>query len=194
MIAIVDTGGANLASVQNALKRLNTPFILTKDIKTIKSAKRVLLPGVGAALDTMARLKKEGLIDCIRGLTQPVLGICLGMQILYESSAEGETPCLSLIKGNVTKMEPKEGLTIPHMGWNLLEPRGDCRLIENLPENPYVYFVHSYRAPLADNIKAVSLYGTQIPAIVQQDNFYGCQFHPERSGVVGALILENFLR
>lgn len=194
MIAIVDTGGANIASVTNALDRLGYNYKLTQSKAVIKDAHRVLLPGVGAAHDSMSRLEKADLIGTIKGLKQPVMGICLGMQLLYEASDEGDTPCIGVLPGRVKAMQASKGLTIPHMGWNRLEKLGDSKLLKELPEEAYVYFVHSFQAPNTEFVKAQSLHGTQVPAIVERENFYGCQFHPERSGKVGAQILENFLK
>lgn len=193
MIAIVDTGGANLASVTYALSRLGVTFTLTQDIEVIKAAPRVLLPGVGAALDSMERLKKAELVHGIRALTQPVLGICLGMQLLFESSEEGNVECIGAIPGNVRSIPASKGITVPHMGWNRLTKTGESRLLNGIGEEAYVYFVHSFQAPSGPFVKAVSLHGNEIPAIIEQDNFFGCQFHPEKSGSTGAQILENFL-
>lgn len=194
MIAIVDTGGANLYSVQSAMERLQVAYELTVDPKVIKKAPRVLLPGVGSAKDSMTRLKDLGLIPVIQSLTQPVLGICLGMQLLFESSLEGPTPCLSLLPGAVVPITPRADLTLPHMGWNRLAiQQKDHPLLRGVGEDSYVYFVHSFRAPSSEATVASSWHGEEIPAVVQLGNFYGCQFHPERSGAVGQKILENFL-
>ena len=199
MITIVDTGGANLFSVMEAFKRLGVPFELTKDHATIQGATKVLLPGVGAARDSMERLKEAQLVPLIRGLTQPVMGICLGMQLLFEASEEGNTDCLGVIPGKVTKLEPGPGITIPHMGWNQLvaENNGqeDPLLKGLLPaDDAYTYFVHSFAAPMGPHTLASAQHGTKIPAVVRKDNFWGCQFHPEKSGSLGAQILENFVK
>lgn len=199
MITIVDTGGANLFSVMEAFKRLGVPFELTKDHATIQAASKVLLPGVGAAKDSMERLKEAQLVPLLRDLTQPVMGICLGMQLLFEASEEGNTDCLSVIPGKVTKLEPGPGITIPHMGWNQLvaENNGqeDPLLKGILPANDaYTYFVHSFAAPMGSHTLASAQHGTKIPAVVRKDNFWGCQFHPEKSGSLGAQILENFVK
>ncbi len=196
MIAIVNTGGANIASVVNALERQGRNCKLTDDPSLIRSAPHVILPGVGAAADSMKRLRRKNLVDVIRSLSQPVLGICLGMQLLFETSEEGATSCLGLLPGRVSQMQPdrEKGCTIPHMGWNELQIREPNEpLIQHLPPRPYVYFVHSYCGPLGKWVSATTHHGSDIPAIVRKDNFHGTQFHPERSGSVGNQILRNFL-
>lgn len=204
MIAIVHTGGANLASVSNALDRLGHPWSMTRDPATIQRAERVILPGVGAARDSMDRLREAELVDVIRGLTQPTLGICLGMQLLFERSEEGDTPCLGIIPGTVTEMKPAPGLRIPHMGWNAVSPTrplhddGDgaatAPLFAGIDDPAYFYFVHSFAAPMGEWVCATATHGVTIPAAVHHKNFHGCQFHPERSADAGARLLENFLR
>ena len=196
MIAIVNTGGANIASVVNAFSRLGVHSELTEDPEVIQSASHVILPGVGAAADSMGRLREKQLPPLIEGLTQPVLGICLGMQLLFEKSEEGPVDCLGILPGTVTEMtpDPEAGITIPHMGWNQLEVRGEpVPLLKDLPADPYVYFVHSYCAPEGDFVKATATHGQSVPAVVVRDNFMGAQFHPERSGETGAVILRNFI-
>ncbi|MCG8425624.1 MAG: imidazole glycerol phosphate synthase subunit HisH [Proteobacteria bacterium] len=195
MITIINTGGANLASVSNALDRLGRTWTLTRDADTIRSAERVILPGVGAARDSMDRLQEAGLIDVIRNLTQPTMGICLGMQLLFERSEEGDTECLGIIPGTVRRMESRPGLRIPHMGWNAISPRsGDEVLFAGIAEHSHFYFVHSYAAPMGDWVCATVDHGNALPAAVRRGNFYGCQFHPERSALAGAEVLKNFLR
>ena len=196
MIAIIDSGGANIASVIFALERCGATGMLTTDPTVIAKAERVILPGVGAAPVAMARLREAGLIDCICSLTQPVLGICLGMQLLFERSEEGDTPLLGRIPGVLDAFTPAPGLSIPHMGWNRLLPRGDGAshpLLAGIENGAHVYFVHSYAAPVSDDTLASCSYGEDFTAIVAHDNFMGAQFHPERSGPVGAQILQNFL-
>lgn len=193
MIAIIDSGGANIASVQFALERLGAASILTDDAATIRSADKVLLPGVGAAPVAMQRLAQTGLIDCIRELTQPVLGICLGMQLLFARSAEGDTPLLGLFAANCSGFTPAPGRSVPHMGWNRLARHQDHPLLAGIDDGAHVYFVHSYFAPVTSDTVAASSYGDDFTAIVAKNNFMGCQFHPERSGPVGAQILRNFL-
>ena len=195
MIAIIDSGGANIASVRFALERLGVDSVLTADPAVISSAERVILPGVGAAPVAMAQLDRAGLVQCIRGLTQPVLGICLGMQLLFERSQEGDTPLLGLVGGTCGAFDPGMGLTVPHMGWNRLVPQGEGRhpLLAGVEDGAHVYFVHSYAAPVSADTVASCSYGVDFTALVARGNFMGAQFHPERSGPVGARILGNFL-
>ena len=195
MIAIIDSGGANIASVRFALERLGVDSVLTADPAVISSAERVILPGVGAAPVAMAQLDRAGLVECIRGLTQPVLGICLGMQLLFERSQEGDTPLLELVGGTCGAFDPGMGLTVPHMGWNRLVPQGEGRhpLLAGVEDGAHVYFVHSYAAPVSADTVASCSYGVDFTALVARGNFMGAQFHPERSGPVGARILGNFL-
>ena len=196
MIAIIDSGGANIASVTFALERCGATGTLTTDAEMIASADKVILPGVGAAPVAMAQLQKAGLVDCIRGLTQPVLGICLGMQLLFERSEEGDTALLGLIPGTVGAFQPAPGLSIPHMGWNRLLPTAGAAanpLLKGIDDGAHVYFVHSYFAPVWDDTVAACRYGADFTALVAHGNFMGAQFHPERSGPIGARILQNFL-
>ena len=196
MIAIIDSGGANIASVTFALERCGATATLTTEAEMIASADKVILPGVGAAPVAMAQLQKAGLVDCIRGLTQPVLGICLGMQLLFERSEEGDTALLGLIPGTVGAFQPAPGLSIPHMGWNRLLPTAGAAanpLLKGIDEGAHVYFVHSYFAPVSGDTVAACRYGADFTALVAHGNFMGAQFHPERSGPIGARILQNFL-
>ena len=193
MIAIIDSGGANIASVQFALERLGAASVLTKDVKMIQSADKVLLPGVGAAPAAMQSLTEYGLIDCIRGLTQPVMGICLGMQLLFAASPEGNTSLLSIFDADCKTFTPAQGRTVPHMGWNRLSKKQDHPLLARVDEGAHVYFVHSYFAPVIAQTIAATSHGDDFTAIVAENNFMGCQFHPEKSGPVGAEILRNFL-
>ena len=196
MIAIIDSGGANIASVTFALERCGAKGTLTTDAEMIASADKVILPGVGAAPVAMAQLQKAGLVDCIRGLTQPVLGICLGMQLLFERSEEGDTALLGLIPGTVGAFQSAPGLSIPHMGWNRLLPTAGAAanpLLKGIDDGAHVYFVHSYFAPVSGDTVAACRYIADFTALVAHGNFMGAQFHPERSGPVGARILQNFL-
>lgn len=193
MIAIIDSGGANIASVQFALERLGAESVLTKDVKIIQSADKVLLPGVGAAPIAMQNLAEYELIDCIRGLTQPVMGICLGMQLLFAVSPEGNTPLLGIFDADCETFTPAQGRSVPHMGWNRLSKQQDHPLLAGVDEGAHVYFVHSYFAPVTAQTIAATNYGDDFTAIVAENNFMGCQFHPEKSGPVGAQILRNFL-
>lgn len=192
-LAIIDSGGANIASLQFAVERLGVPAALTTDPARLRSASHVILPGVGAAADCMARLRSAGLVDTIRALKQPVLGICVGMQLLFESSEEGDVPCIGLLPGRVRRFANRAALPVPHMGWNQLEFRRESRLLNEIAQGDYVYFVHSYAAPVGDLTLATTTYGESFSAIVQHGNVYGAQFHPERSARVGAQLLRNFL-
>ena len=192
MIAVIDTGVANLLSVANAIERIGRPFIITRDAGVIGKASHVILPGVGHAQASMKSLAEINLIPVIQQLKQPLLGICLGMQILFEHTEEGDVPCLGLLPGRVTRIQD-HGLSLPHMGWNSLEWQTPSPLLEGLAPGVRMYFVHSFQAPLNATTRASTQYGEAIPALVSQDNYYGTQFHPERSGDMGSLILRNFL-
>ena len=192
-IAIVDSGGANLASLELALQRLGTRPVVTNDAAQIQAATRVLLPGVGSAAAAMERLRTTGLLPVLSQLTQPVLGICLGMQLLFERTAEGAQPCLGVLRGVVQRIEPIDDLPVPHMGWNQLEIAAPDPLLHGVATGDYVYFVHSYAAAPAQHTLATTDYGVPLAAVVRRGNYWGTQFHPERSGTVGARILANFL-
>jgi glutamine amidotransferase len=192
-LAIIDSGGANIGSVRYALQRLGAESVFTADPEVIRRADRVILPGVGAAAAAMAQLRSHGLVSCIRELTQPVLGICLGMQLLFESSSEGDVDCLGLIAGRLERFGEAPGLRVPHMGWNHANVERADPLLEGLKEEPWFYFVHSYYAPVSPATLASCQHGVPFSAMVQQDNFRGAQFHPERSADQGAQILKNFL-
>jgi glutamine amidotransferase len=191
-LVIVDTGCANLASVGFAFERLDIPAQITADPDVIKAASHVVVPGVGAAAYAMDKLRARGLVDVLKGLKQPVLGICLGMQLLYEKSQEGDTECLALIKGDIEEMQAGK-LPLPHMGWNTLKNVADNPLLAGVTVGDYVYFVHSYAAPLSESTLAACDYDGEFSAVVNHGNIYGCQFHPERSGVTGSRILQNFV-
>jgi glutamine amidotransferase len=193
VVAIIDSGGANIASLQFALERLGSSSILTSDVNTIRDASHVVLPGVGAAGTAMRRLVANGLDRVIPSLTQPVLGICLGMQLLFDSSEEENSPCLGIISGASHRFEAAAGRPVPHMGWNRIQRRVDAPLLENIPDGSYCYFVHSYAVPTGTVTIASANYGWEFSAVIQHRNFLATQFHPERSGPIGARILENFL-
>ncbi len=193
-VAIIDSGGANLASLQFALERLGAQAVVTSDIELISAAPRVLLPGVGSALAAMQRLNDSGVAAHLPHLKQPVLGICLGMQLLFLKSEEGPAQCLGVLPQTVRKLTPAPQRPVPHMGWNRLHMLHPDPLLEGVAEGEYVYFVHSYAAPLSAATLASADYGVQIAAVVRKGNFWGTQFHPERSTKVGARILANFLR
>ena len=192
-IVIVDNGGANIASLQFALQRLEAAAAVSADAAEIRAASHVILPGVGAAADAMSRLRRNGLETVIPTLEQPVLGICLGMQLLYEASQEGDARCLGIIPGRAARLAEAHDRPVPHMGWNTLEIRRPCALLEGLADGDYAYFVHSYALDLSAATVASTGYGAPFSACVQWRNFYGAQFHPERSAAVGARLLGNFL-
>jgi glutamine amidotransferase len=192
-VVIVATGGANIASLQFALERLGAGARVSADPLEIRAASHVILPGVGAAADAMQRLRAARLDTVIPSLTQPVLGICLGMQLLHAASDEGVTACLSVIPGRAQRFTDAPGRPVPHMGWNTLEFGGDCALLDGLTTGCHVYFVHSYALPRSAATIATTEYGVTFSAGVQWHNFAGVQFHPERSATVGARVLQNFL-
>jgi glutamine amidotransferase len=193
-VAIIDSGGANLASLQFALERLGARTAVTSDMALIAAAPRVLLPGVGSALAAMERLNASGVAAQLPHLKQPVLGICLGMQLLYQNSEEGPAQCLGILPQTVRKLQASPGRPVPHMGWNRLHIKpGPDPLLAGVADGEYLYFVHSYAAPVSQATLATAQYGVEIAAVVRQDNFWGTQFHPERSTKVGARILANFL-
>lgn len=196
MIAIIDYGAGNIFSVKNALDYLGLENALVSDKESVKVADAVILPGVGAFPAAMKMLENSGLVDTIKeeAAKKPFLGICLGMQLIFEKGYEfEECDGLGLIKGSVHKMEAP-GLIIPHMGWNKLEILNQCRLLEGLGGEEYVYFVHSYKAVCADkDISAYCEYSGRVPALVHDGKYvYGAQFHPEKSGRTGLQILKNF--
>ena len=199
MIAIIDYDAGNIKSVEKAMQLLGQEVIITRDRETIMNADKVILPGVGAFGDAMSKLRQYGLDEVIRDVTAkgtPFLGICLGLQLLFERS--DETPGvegLGILKGEILRIPDKEGLKIPHMGWNSLHFQNNGRLFQGIPEQTYVYFVHSYylQAEEEDIVKATTEYGVTIHASVEKDNVFACQFHPEKSSAVGRKILQNFL-
>lgn len=190
---LVDAGGTNIGSVRYALQRLGADAELTSDAARIRAASHVILPGVGAAGPGMRMLREAGLVDVIRGLTQPVLGVCLGMQLLCERSEEANTECLGVIPATVRRFDDIPGFRVPHMGWNGLRLARCHPLVAGVREGDAAYFVHSYAVPDGDYSLAVSEHGTPFAAVVAAGNFMGMQFHPERSGALGAQLLRNFL-
>ncbi|EIL94983.1 MULTISPECIES: imidazole glycerol phosphate synthase subunit HisH [Rhodanobacter] len=192
-VVLVDAGGTNIGSVRYALQRLGVDAALTSDATTIRRADKVILPGVGAAGPGMARLRELGLVEVLRGLTQPVLGVCLGMQLLCAHSEEGDTACLGVIPAPVRRFVDAPGLRVPHMGWNTLSIRQKHPLLAGLDDGEQAYFVHSYAVPTGDYTLASSGHADEFSAIVARGNFHGMQFHPERSAAVGARLLRNFL-
>ena len=198
MIAIIDYDAGNLKSVEKALMYLGEECIVTRDADKILSADKVILPGVGAFGDAMNKLNKFGLVDVIRQVAvygKPLLGICLGLQIMFESSDEAPgVEGIGLLKGKIVSIPPKEGLKIPHMGWNSLEIAPAGRLFKDISNQSYVYFVHSYylQASNPEDVAATTEYSAHIHAAVEHGNVMACQFHPEKSGDVGLHILKNF--
>ncbi|NRB23326.1 imidazole glycerol phosphate synthase subunit HisH [Shewanella sp.] len=202
---IIDTGCANLSSVRYAFERLSKDVVVSDDHRVIKAATRVVLPGVGTAGAAMASLNNKQLVALIQSLDQPVLGICLGMQIMTDTSKEqggrdsgnktvaekSACECLGLIPTAITDLN-SQGLPLPHMGWNQISPSSHP-LFKDIPEASYLYFVHSYKAPLSEFTIATCEYGERFSAAIAKDNLMGVQFHPEKSGEVGARILSNFL-
>jgi imidazole glycerol-phosphate synthase subunit HisH len=192
-IVIVASGGANIASLKFALERLEVAAQVSADPQRIRDASHVILPGVGAALDAMTRLRSGNLDRLIPSLTQPVLGICLGMQLLHESSAEGPTECLGVIPGATVRLADAPGRPVPHMGWNTLDIERPSPLLEGLGAHDHAYFVHSYAVLESRATIARCRYGAPFSACVAWRNFYGVQFHPERSAATGARVLRNFI-
>lgn len=195
MIAIVDYDTGNLRSVCNALERIGAEYCVTSNTEIIKNAERVLLPGVGEASSAMQKLNERGLCDVIKELTQPVLGICIGMQLMCRHSQEGNVDCLGIFDTAVRRFDADAaaGVKVPHMGWNNIMQL-KTPLFDGLSENSFVYFVHSYAPDLCPETIAVSCNGRNFAAALCKDNFYGTQFHPEKSGDVGEIILKNFLK
>ncbi len=199
MIAIVDYDAGNIKSVEKAMRYLGQDVEITRDREKILAADKVILPGVGAFGDAMEKIRQYGLEEVIRQVVDrgtPFLGICLGLQLLFEESEESPgARGLGILKGKIRRIPGGEGLKIPHMGWNTLELSGDGRLFKGVPEEPFVYFVHSYYLEAQDEeiVKAVTWYGTKIHASVEKENVFACQFHPEKSSSTGLLMLKNFV-
>ena len=191
-VVLLDSGGANLGSVRAAFARLGVDAPVTSDWNTIQAATHVVLPGVGAAASAMARLRENGLDKLLARLTQPLIGICIGMQLLFESSEENNTECLGLLPGKVTKLPSSPGFRVPHMGWNQLETLADHPLSAGL-DRQWVYFVHSYAARDAASTITRCTHGEPFAAMVASGTVMGAQFHPERSAAAGARLLKNFL-
>ena len=192
-VALIDAGGANLGSVRYALERLGAVPRIVRDGDELRGAARVILPGVGAAGPAMRLLHERGFAATLQRMQTPLLGICLGMQLLFERSEEGDVECLSLLPGRVVRLQAGEGLRIPHTGWNALDPQMDSLLLRGIPTGAYVYFVHGYAAPVTSDCVASCSHGQRFAAVVQRGHCCGVQFHPERSAGVGAQLLRNFL-
>jgi glutamine amidotransferase len=193
-VVIVDSGGANLASLTHAFRRLGVRARVSREPSTISAASHIVLPGVGAAPAAMRRLESTGLARAIVALKQPVLGICLGMQLLFRDSEEGPTECLGVLPDKVHRLHAAPGRPVPHMGWNQLSCDREDPLLDGIRNDDYAYFVHSYAASVSRLTVAHAEYGGRFSAVVRRDNFCGTQFHPERSAQTGARVLENFLR
>jgi glutamine amidotransferase len=193
MVAIIDYQMGNLRSVENALHRLGAEFIVTSDATAIRAADHILMPGVGNAAEAMQNLRNASLVDVIRSLRQPVLGICVGMQVMCRHSQEGDTECLRLFDTRVKRFIPSKDLKVPHMGWNRISNL-ETKLFQGIHSGEYFYFVHSYYPELCTDTIATTQHGVMFSAALKYENFYGTQFHPEKSGDKGELILANFLR
>jgi glutamine amidotransferase len=197
-IVIIDTGCANISSVKFALQRLGVQVTVSDDPATILASDKAFLPGVGSAQNAMVSIANKGLIETIQALQQPTLGVCLGMQLMTELSQEtglhstADIPCLNLIPGSVERMQVGD-LRLPHMGWNTVNPQRNP-LFAGITHGTHFYFVHSYAVPVYEHTLATCEYGMAFSAAIHKDNFYGVQFHPERSGDAGAHLLENFVR
>lgn len=189
MITIIDYRAGNLQSVKNALDRLGAVYEITDDPIKVAKASKVIFPGVGSAGAAMRVLCENGLDEVLRALKVPVFGICLGMQLLFEESAEGGVPCLGVIPGKVKRLKNEK---VPQIGWNLVKWAG-FDLSSEIPDESYFYFVNSYVAPICEATAGVSFYGEMFSSVVQKENFYGVQFHPEKSGEMGLKLISNFL-
>ena len=199
MVAIIDYDAGNIKSVEKAMKLLNQEVVVTRDPETILGADKVILPGVGSFGDAMGKIRQYDLEEVIHEVVKrqiPFLGICLGLQLLFERSEESPgVQGLGILKGEILRIPETEGLKVPHMGWNSLEFSGDGRLFQGIPEEAYVYFVHSYylKAEEPEIVTARTDYGTEIHASVEKGQIFACQFHPEKSSDIGLRILKNFV-
>ena len=192
-VGLVDAGGANLGSVRYALERMGVDVRMVRAPGELEGVQRVILPGVGAAAEGMRRLHAQGLVQPLRELQVPLMGICLGMQLLFERSEEGEVECLGLLPGVVRRMHPAVGVRVPHMGWNKLLALRESPLLDGVPPGASAYFVHSYAAPVTPDTVAACHHGGLFTAVVQRWRLCGAQFHPERSAGPGARLLRNFI-
>lgn len=192
-VAVVKLGVGNTASVMFALERLGARAVLSDDATQIAEAERVILPGVGAAARAMRLLREKGLTETLAQFERPMLGICLGQQLLYDASEEGDAKGLGRISGVVRALSASSDTPAPHMGWSRLALNREHALLEGVRDGAYVYFVHSYACPISDDTVAAANYGEAFSAVIARGNIFGCQFHPERSGETGARILQNFL-
>lgn len=193
-IAIIDSGGANIASLQFALRRLGRGAEITSDATAIRQASHVILPGVGAAGNGMQTLRKHNLVEVINSLSQPVLGICLGMQLLAEGSAEGDVDCLGVFSGTAKILPGSPECPVPNMGWCPISACSEHATMANIEDGAYFYFVHSYALAVSEQTVATACHAVPFAAVLAKDNFVAAQFHPERSSKSGARFLDNFLR
>ncbi|MBA2710426.1 MAG: imidazole glycerol phosphate synthase subunit HisH [Tatlockia sp.] len=194
MIAVIDVTGNNLSSLTNAIKRLGYDFQLTHAVDDLNNASHVILPGVGAAPAAMRALRENQLVDSLREMKKPLLGICLGMQLLFESTEEGNVEALNIIPGRIKRLPSITEHPVPHMGWSRLNWKQESDLSQGLNDQDYFYFVHSYAALETDFALASCQYSAQFSAIVQHENVIGMQFHPEKSALTGLKLLDNFLK
>ena len=192
-VAILKYNAGNVFSVDCALRRLGVEPIVTDNVEQLRRADKVVFPGVGEASSAMAYLRSRHLDELIRSLTQPVIGICIGQQLLCRNSEEGNTECIGVFDTSVKRFSEAPGVKVPEMGWNTIKPLVDNPLLKGIDENSYVYYVHSYYVPVCDDTIAVTDYSLPFSAAMNKDNFYATQFHPEKSGGVVELILKNFL-
>ncbi|HMD14248.1 MAG TPA: imidazole glycerol phosphate synthase subunit HisH [Bacteroidota bacterium] len=192
MIGVVDYEAGNIASVRNALSTLEAEFIISSNAGELSRCSGIVLPGVGAATGAMRSLRKQGLTDFLRSVRVPLIGICLGMQILYEHSAEGDTRCLGILPGTIKKLNISAE-KIPHMGWNRVEIMTPHLLMNGIRSNDFFYFAHSYIAPVDDSTVGITASGERFAAVVAKENYFGVQFHPEKSGASGLHLLRNFI-
>jgi glutamine amidotransferase len=192
MIVIIDYGAGNTASVINVLEELKTEFVLSNDKKIIQNADKIILPGVGEASSAMKKLNELNLVDELRNAAKPFLGICLGMQLLFSKTEEGNVVCLNVIPGEVKKIN-SINIKVPHMGWNKIIKLKSDELLNGINDKTYFYFAHSYYVPENDLSTSVSYYGLKFSASVRYKNYFGVQFHPEKSAQQGTQIIRNFL-
>ena len=192
-IAIVNAGGSNISSLTFALDRIKASYITTNQIAQIEDSSHVILPGVGAANDAMDKLEKSNLIEVVKNLKQPTLGICLGMQLLLDHSMENNVNCLSIIEGKCKAFSQQDKCPVPHMGWNNVNFNKPSPLTEDLDNDDYFYFVHSYYVPIANSSIGITDYSESFASIIQKDNFFGTQFHPEKSSDQGSKLLRTFI-